>query len=461
MTERAKFSGRLGFILAAAGSAVGLGNIWRFPYLAGKNGGATFLLIYLLFIIFICFPIMTAEIAIGRKAGLNAYGSYKKIGGGQWGNVGLIGIIIGILVLSFYNVVAGWAFGYFIEILFSDLLTVKDYGSFFTEYVADPYGNLFFSLGFMVLTALIVSQGIQKGIEIANKIMMPGLYLILIALIIYSITLPGAMEGVKFYLVPDLSEITRHTFLDGVRQAFFSLSLGMGALLTYGSYLHKDQNIISSAAVITIADTMVAFLAGLMVFPLVFSAGQSPAEGPPLVFMILPRIFQDMGPILGRVVGGSFFLMLCFAALTSTISMLEVPTAYFVDEKKYSRKKTVWILAGIVFLMGLPSLLSQGTPGFEFLNKVSFYHGHDFMTLVSDLADIGLTLSGLLLCIFVAHRWKLHNMHEELAIGSPGYMTSGLHHFINLSIRFICPVVMAILFTMLMLEKFFGLDNIF
>jgi NSS family neurotransmitter:Na+ symporter len=461
MTERAKFSGRIGFILAAAGSAVGLGNIWRFPYLAGKNGGATFLIIYLVFIVFICYPIMAAEIAIGRKAGLNAYGSYKKIGGGSWGSLGLLGIIIGILVLSFYNVVAGWAFGYFLEIVFGNLLSEPNYSTFFTDFVADPSDNLWFSMGFMVLTAFIVSQGIQKGIEVANKIMMPGLYIILIALIIYSLTLPGAMEGVKFYLVPDLSEITRHTFLDGVRQAFFSLSLGMGALLTYGSYLHKDQNIVSSAAVITIADTMVAFLAGLMVFPLVFSAGQSPAEGPPLVFMILPRIFQDMGPVLGRVVGGSFFLMLCFAALTSTISMLEVPTAYFVDEKKYSRKKTVWILAGIVFLMGLPSMLSQGTPGFEFLNQVSFYHGHDFMTLISDLADIGLTLSGLLLCIFVAYRWKLHNMHEELAAGSPGYMISGLHHYINLSIRFICPVVMAVLFTMLMLEKFFGLDKIF
>ncbi|HLO82700.1 MAG TPA: sodium-dependent transporter [Chitinophagaceae bacterium] len=461
MTERAKFSGRIGFILAAAGSAVGLGNIWRFPYLAGKNGGASFLVIYLFFIFFICFPIMAAEIAIGRKAGLNAYGSYKKIGGGSWGSVGILGILIGILVLSFYNVVAGWAFGYFIEIVFGDLLSVKDFGTHFSQYVADPSDNLFFSLGFMILTALIVSQGIQKGIEVANKIMMPGLYILLIALIVYSLTLPGAMKGVEFYLVPDLSEITRHTFLDGVRQAFFSLSLGMGALLTYGSYLHKDQNIVSSAAIITIADTMVAFLAGLMVFPLVFSAGQSPAEGPPLVFMILPKIFQDMGPILGRVVGGSFFLMLCFAALTSTISMLEVPTAYLVDEKKLPRKKTVWTLATVVFIMGLPSLLSQGTQGFEMLNKLSFYHGHDFMTFISDLADMGLTLSGFLLCIFVTYRWKLFNMHEELAIGSPGYMSSGLHHFINISLRFISPIAMGILFTMLMLEKFFGLDNIF
>jgi NSS family neurotransmitter:Na+ symporter len=461
MTERAKFTGRVGFILAAAGSAVGLGNIWRFPYLAGKNGGATFLIIYLVFIVFICYPIMAAEIAIGRKAGLNAYGSYKKIGGGSWGNLGLFGIIIGIFLLSFYNVVAGWAFGYFLEIVFGNLISEPDYGAFFRHFVADPSDNLWFSLGFMVITAIIVSQGIKKGIEMANKIMMPGLFILLIGLIIYSITLPGAMDGVRFYLVPDINEITRHTFLDGMRQAFFSLSLGMGALITYGSYLHKDQNIASSAAVITLADTMVAFLSGLMIMPLVFSAGQSPTEGPPLVFMILPKIFQDMGPILGRVIGGSFFLMLCFAALTSTISMLEVPTSYFVDEKKMSRKKVAWVLALIIFVMSLPSLLSHGTAGFEFLNKMSFYRGQDFMTFISDLVDITMTLSGFLLCIFVTYRWKLHNMHEELQEGAPGYMKSGIHNFINFSLRFICPVALGIIFVMLMLEKFFGLENIF
>jgi NSS family neurotransmitter:Na+ symporter len=461
MTERAKFSGRLGFILAAAGSAVGLGNIWRFPYLAGKNGGATFLIIYLLFVGFICYPIMTAEIAIGRKAGLNAYGSFKKIGGGGWGNVGLFGILIGIFLLSFYNVVAGWAFGYFLEIVFGGLISEPDYGTFFRNFVADPSDNLWFSLGFMVITAIIVSQGIKKGIEMANKIMMPGLFLLLIGLIIYSVTLPGAMDGVRFYLVPDINEINRHTFLDGMRQAFFSLSLGMGALITYGSYLHKDQNIASSAAVITLADTMVAFLSGLMIMPLVFSAGQSPTEGPPLVFMILPKIFQDMGPILGRVIGGSFFLMLCFAALTSTISMLEVPTSYFVDEKKMSRKKVAWGLALIIFLMSIPSLLSHGTQGFEFLNKMVFYRGQDFMTFISDLVDISMTLSGFLLCMFVTYRWKLHNMHEELQEGSPGYMKSGIHNFINFSLRFICPAALGIIFVMLMLEKFFGLDNIF
>ena len=338
MSTRGNFSGRFGFIMAAAGSAVGLGNIWRFPYLAGQNGGAAFLLIYLAFILLICFPVMVGEIAIGRRAGLDAYGSYTKLGGAKWGYLGLFGILGCIFILSFYNVVAGWAFGYFLEITFGSLLSEKDFSGFFGNYVTDISDNFWFSLGFMVMTAFIVTKGIQKGIEMANKIMMPLLYLILICLIIYGLTLPNALAGVKFYLIPELSEITPQTIFDALRQAFFSLSLGMGALITYGSYVKRDHNIVSSAAIISVADTMVAFLAGLMIFPLVFSAGMMPSEGPPLVFIILPKIFHDMHPVVGRIVGGSFFLMLCFAALTSTISMLEVPTAYLVDQKKLPGK---------------------------------------------------------------------------------------------------------------------------
>ncbi|NBW38982.1 MAG: sodium-dependent transporter, partial [Cytophagia bacterium] len=356
-TNRGNFSSRMGFILAAAGSAVGLGNIWRFPYLAGQNGGAAFLLIYLICIFLLCVPVMVGEIAIGRAAGSDAMGSYSKLGNKRWGYLGLFGIIAGIFILSFYNVVAGWAFGYFLEISFGDLLTEPDFGSFFGAYVNDISDNLWFSLGFMILTALIVSRGIQKGVEAANKIMMPSLYVILILLILYSLTLPNAMAGVKFYLIPDLSEITAQTLFDGLKQAFFSLSLGMGALITYGSYVSKQQNIVSSAAVISIADTSVAFLAGLMVFPLVFSQNMSPTEGPALVFMVLPEVFSDMGPILGRVVGGGFFLLLCFAALTSTISLLEVPTTYLVDQKKIKRTTVVWGLAVLIFILGLPSMM--------------------------------------------------------------------------------------------------------
>ncbi|HYF67717.1 MAG TPA: sodium-dependent transporter [Ohtaekwangia sp.] len=470
MTNRGNFSGRIGFILAAAGSAVGLGNIWRFPYLAGQNGGAVFLFLYLACIFLLCYPVMVGEIAIGRAANSDAYGSYKKFGGRRWGILGILGIIAGILILSFYNVVAGWAFGYFLNISFGSLLQEQDYGSFFGVFVNDildltswkgiSYSNLLFSLAFMAITAYIVSQGIQKGIEAANKIMMPSLYFILLGLIIYSLTLPNAFSGVEFYLVPDFSEIKLQTIFDALRQAFFSLSLGMGALITYGSYLSKKENIVSSAAVISIADTSVAFFAGLMVFPLVFSQNMSPTEGPALVFMVLPQVFQEMGPILGRIVGGGFFLLLCFAALTSTVSLLEVPVAYLVDQKKFPRKAVVWVLAGIIFIVGLPSMVSQGV--IEFLNKLPFYQGRDFLTFVSDMSDILLTVGGCLMCIFIRYRWKLYNLNEELSYGNnPSYAGSFLQKYINFTISYVCPLLLGVLSILVIIDKFFGLDKIF
>jgi neurotransmitter:Na+ symporter, NSS family len=465
MSNRGNFSGRIGFILAAAGSAVGLGNIWRFPYLAGQNGGAVFLIIYLACIFLLCYPVMVGEIAIGRAAHSDAYGSYAKFGGRRWGWLGFMGIFAGILILSFYNVVAGWAFGYFLNITFGDLLNEPDFAAFFGSFVNDildlsswkgfTYSNLLFSFAFMLFTAFIVSQGIQKGIEAANKIMMPSLYVILIGLIIYSLTLPNAMAGVRFYLVPDFSEIRIQTVFDGLRQAFFSLSLGMGALITYGSYLGRKENIASSAIVISAADTSVAFLAGLMVFPLVFSQQIEPTQGPALVFIVLPKVFQEMGPIIGRVVGGSFFLLLCFAALTSTVSLLEVPVAYFVDQKKYNRKAVVWALALLIFVLGLPSMVSQGmVPA---LSKLTFYSERDFLTLISDLSDLFLTVGGCLMCLFIRFRWKLFNMNEELELGAEGFKSTFLRRYIDVTISWVCPIILGVLSIMIFLDKFFGI----
>lgn len=458
-SNRGNFSSRIGFILAAAGSAVGLGNIWRFPYLAGQNGGAAFLFIYLICIFLLCFPVMVGEIAIGRAAGSDAMGSYTKLGNKRWGYLGLFGILSGVFILSFYNVVAGWAFGYFLEISFGNLLSEPDFGSFFGGYVNDISDNLWFSLGFMILTALIVSRGIQKGVEAANKIMMPTLYSILALLIIYSLTLPNAIEGVKFYLIPELSEINTQTIFDGLKQAFFSLSLGMGTLITYGSYVNKNQNVVSSAAVISIADSSVAFLAGLMVFPLVFSQNMSPTEGPALVFMVLPEVFRDMGPILGRVIGGGFFLLLCFAALTSTVSLLEVPTAYLVDQKKIKRTTVVWSLAILIFVLGLPSMMSQGmVPA---LNSLPFYQGRDFLTFISDMCDLTLTIGGCLMCVFITYQWKIKNMDNELAIGNAGYMNSFFRTYLSFTIRYVCPILLGILSVLIIIDKFFGLNNVF
>jgi NSS family neurotransmitter:Na+ symporter len=422
---------------------------------------------------------MVGEIAIGRAANSDANGSYKKLGGKAWAPLGTFGILAGIFILSFYNVVAGWAFGYFLEIAFGDLLALNDFGSFFGGYVNDIIdfssisgfftSNLIFSLAFMLITAVIVSQGIAAGIEAANKIMMPGLYIILIGLIIYSLTLPNAMSGVKFYLVPDFSELRIQTVFDGLKQAFFSLSLGMGCLITYGSYLKKTDNISRSAAVISIADTLVAFLAGLMIFPLVhflqykLGTDNVATAGPPLIFIVLPQIFSEMGPVLGRIVGGSFFLLVCFAALTSTISLLEFPVAYFVDQKKAPRKTMVWVLAGVIFILGLPSMVSQGMVGF--LNKLPFYpfigdNKQDFLTFVADMCDISLVVGGCLMCLFISRRWKIENMHREIEVSDLGYSTSFLKKYLTFTITYVAPVLLGILSVLVILEKFFGLANL-
>lgn len=459
MTNRGNFSGKIGFILAAAGSAVGLGNIWKFPYEAGQNGGAAFLLIYIVLTFLLCYPIMIGEIAIGRKAGSDAYGSYKQLGGKRWGYLGLLGILCGIMILSFYNVVAGWAFGYFLEISFGKLLDHPNYGTFFSEYVIDFWDNLIFSACFMAMTAYIVLKGVQKGIEAASKIMMPALFAILIILIVYSLTLPNASAGISFYLLPDFSKINFQTIYSALGQAFFSLSLGMGALITYGSYVGKNQNILGAAASITLMDMSVAFLSGLLIFPLVFSQGQSPAEGPALVFVVLPGIFNAMGPLLGRIFGGGFFLLLCFAALTSTVSLLEVPVAYFVDQKKWSRKKTTWLLSAFIFIIGLPSMLSQGAV--EIFSHLPFYQDRSALDFVSEVfSDIGLPLGGFLMTLFIVTRWGTNNMSEELALGNESYRNSFLEKYVNFSIRYICPVILGIFSILIIIDKFYGIDKL-
>jgi NSS family neurotransmitter:Na+ symporter len=461
MTARGSFSSKFGFIAAAAGSAIGLGNIWQFPYVTGQNGGAAFLLIYVGWIVFIGLPIMIGEIAIGRRTRSNPYGAYKMLGGKSWALVGLFGILCGIMILSFYNVVSGWAFGYFVQVTFGNLLHQPNYSSFFGDYVQNFGDNLIYSLCFMALTAFIVYQGVQKGIEGASKLLMPALFVLLISLVIYGLTLPNAMEGVRFYLLPDFSLINGASIYSALGQSFFSLSLGMGALITYGSYVGKDDNIISSAGLVTVTDTSVSFLAGMMIFPLVFSTGQSPSEGPGLVFVALPAVFESMGPLLGRFIGGSFFLLLCFAALTSTISLLEVPVSYLVDEKKFARGKAVMIMAALVFAVGVPSMLGFGAVDM-FTNFAQYEEASkSVMDVVQDVFYvIGLPLGGLLMSIFIARRWKIENMSEEVSHGNRSYKGSFLERFITVMISYICPLVLGIMFILTMLQKFFGIGII-
>jgi NSS family neurotransmitter:Na+ symporter len=462
MSARGGFSNRMGFILAAAGSAVGLGNIWKFPFEVEAGGGAAFVLMYLVFCFILCFPVMITEIAIGRKTSKNPVGAFTALGFKKWRYLGLLGIVAGVIILSFYNVVAGWAFGYFLEMLSGNFGIGDDFGG----YVSDVGKVALYGIIFMAVTGYIVSKGVSGGIERAARIMMPALSLMILCLVGYSFTLPHAMTGVKFYLVPDFSELNIRTIGGALRQAFFSLSLGMGALITYGSYLSKKENIVTSAAYITLFDVGIAFIAGLMMFPLVaYNTGGDMSNiqgGPGLIFTTLPHVFESLGPVMGIVIGSFFFLLLSFAALTSTVSLLEVPVSYLVDEFKTDRKASVIIMAVIIFLAGIPSMVGNGDSAFftSFLTYGGSESPTDFMTFLGHLADVMLLLGGGLMVSFAAYVWKKENLHEELSDGYDNYHQSIVKKLISFGVTYVSPVLLLILFILVVLSNFFGISII-
>ncbi len=456
MSDRGAFQSRIGFILAAAGSAVGLGNIWKFPFEVGQGGGAVFLVMYLAFCFILCFPVMVTEIAIGRKTQKNPVGAFNALGFKRWNFIGKIGILCGVLILSFYNVVAGWAFGYFVEMVGGNFSIGENFGTFIND-----IGRVgIFAALFMVATAYIVSKGISGGIERAAKILMPTLIILILLLVAYAMTLPNAMKGIEFYLVPDFNEINMGVVGSALGQAFFSLSLGMGALITYGSYVSKKDNIVQSAAYITLADVGIAFIAGLMMFPFVFSQGLEPEGGPGLIFVTLPGIFESFGGTMGIIVGSIFFLLLSFAALTSTVSLLEVPVAYVVDELNIERRYAVWGVALLIFLVGLPSMVAQGDS--KFFSQFITYFGDsvptDFMTFVGHLAnDTLLPLGGFLIVFFAAYIWKKENLNQEIEIG---YESKGgfVEKYIDFAISYLCPTILGLMFLLTVLNRFFGIS---
>ena len=463
MAERGNFSNKLGFILAAAGSAVGLGNIWRFPFEVGLGGGAAFVVLYLIFCFALCFPVMVTEIAIGRKTTKNAVGAFNALNYRNWNFIGKLGILAGILILSYYNVIAGWAMGYFFEMVSANFAISENFGAFTSDY----FKVGMYAIVFMVFTGYFVSKGVSGGIERLAKILMPTLITMILILVVYAFTLPNALEGIKFYLVPDLSEMNVSKMGGALRQAFFSLSLGMGALITYGSYLRKSDNIVTSAAFITLADVGIAFIAGLMIFPLVaynnggdMSEVSSSIAGPPLIFITLPGVFETLGAGMGAFVGGFFFLLLSFAALTSTVSLLEVPVSYVIDEYKFSRKKAVIIMATIIFVVGIPSLLGNGaveffTSGFKLPST-----GGDFVSLAIAITDTFLLFGGLCIVIFAAYIWKKENLHAELEEGYEGYGSSFVKKYLNFTISYLCPALLAVLLVLVVFSHFLGINLI-
>jgi NSS family neurotransmitter:Na+ symporter len=417
--NRGQWSSKAGFIFAAAGSAIGLGNIWRFPYIVGENGGAAFVLLYILFVVLIGLPYMFAELALGRSSQKNPVGAIDSIKQGSlWKWVGLLGVLTGIGILSFYGVIAGWTFGYIFKAVTGN---IGEFGNF----VSNPVIVLLLFALFMFITTMIVYGGVEGGIERWSKILMPVLLILLVGLIIYSNTLEGSGKGLAFYLQPDFSKITGRTMLAALGQAFFSLSLGMGLMITYGSYVSKKENLISSAFFIGLFDTVIAIMSGLIIFPALFAMGESPTAGPLLVFVVLPKLFTQMPG--GFIVGAFFFILLSVAALTSTISLLEVPVAYMVDEKKVSRKKIVWIVAFVTYIIGIPSALSQGASDFftEFSVLPERLSSPGFLGHMSFLwGDFSLALGAFLLSIFVGWVWGAKNAAMELESGSPFFAKS-------------------------------------
>ena len=441
--SREVWGSKVGFILAAAGSAIGLGNIWKFPYIAGENGGASFIIVYLICICIIGLPVLIAEILIGRTAQRDPVGAFYKLSNSKlWASVGGMGVVGGFLILSFYAVIAGIAVGYIIESIlgnfdgFTQSTSASDH---FNMLVGNVYWILGYFTFFMILTMLIVYAGIQKGIERGSKIMMPILLLLLIILMIRGITLDGASAGLDFLWNPDWSKIDAKSVLIALGHAFFTLSLGMGAMLTYGSYMSKKDSVPSSALQIVVLDTVIALIAGVAIFTSVFAVGLDPAAGPGLIFHTLPSVFIKMPG--GYIFSILFFVLLTIAALTSSISLLQVVVSYFVDERKWSRHRAVTVLTGFIFLLGVPSALS-----YNVLSDFKIF-GLNFFDLVDFTAsNVILPLGGMLIAIFVGWIWgfdkvliNLKEGAEKLFDEKPWVVT-----FWKIFLKFFAPILIFI-----------------
>ena len=433
--ERGQWGSNLGFILAAAGSAVGLGNIWKFPYLAGANGGGAFVFLYLAMVVIIGFVIMLGEMSIGRNTHLSAAEAYKKINK-KWAFVGVIGVIVAFCILSFYSVIGGWVLNYIGKYLIGGI-PGSEAGTYFNSFISGTLPPVIWHFVFMTVTAAIVLKGISGGIEKASKVMMPALFVLLIVVVIRSITLDGAMEGIKFFLKPNFSKITIGTVMAALGQSFFSLSLGMGAVITYGSYLGKTENLEKNAVIIPAIDTFVALLAGLAVLPAVFAFGFEPGAGPSLMFITLPSVFDSMP--FGQIFGLIFFILILFAALTSSIALLEVVVSFVIDKFKLGRQMSTILIASITFLIGVPCSLANGPVMQEFL--ILGYNFFDFMSFLAE--SVLMPLGGLFMCIFIGYVWGIDEATEEISCGGKYKFKSKF--FFKIMIKYIAPALIFII----------------
>lgn len=445
---RGSWGSSFGFIMAAAGSAVGLGNLWKFPYLAGKNGGAVFVVAYLLIVVLVGFTMMLGEMIIGRKTQLDPYGAYKKLNK-NWGFLGSIGILTAFLILSYYSVVGGWVIKYIVATVTGKI--GSDKAAYFTGFIGGSVEPLIYHGIFMVLTVAIVIKGISDGIEKASKFMMPALLVMLIVVAIRSVTLNGASAGLSYYLKPDFSKFRPSVLVDALGQVFFSLSLGMGALITYGSYLKGDENLEKNALIIPSLDTAVALLAGFAVLPAVFAFGFEPSQGPGLMFITLPAVFEVMP--FGTIFGIIFFVLVFFAALTSAISLLEVAVAYCIDSLKWSRIKAVSIASTLMFIIGIFASLSMG-PMADF--HIPLFNRGVFDSLDFFTSNILMPIGGFLMAIFIGYIWGVDEAIAEVK-RSPGVKFK-LERFWTILIKYVVPfaIFIVLLSSLGLLDKILG-----
>ena len=454
---RGQFSSKLGFILAAAGSAVGLGNIVAFPVMASKNGGAAFLIIYLLFIAFICYPVMLAEISMGRHTNRNPVGAFSDLSAGHpgWRLAGILAILTPFMIAVFYTVITVWLVVYVKEIAFGRLDLLSDENTF-GEVVARP--SLFgYLLGLLSLIFTILLGGVKGGIERLARILMPTLAVMLVALTLFVLTLDNAAAGIRYYLVPDFSRMDLSIINGALSQAFFSLSLGMGILITYGSYFSQQDSISQSTRMVAVADTSIAFFAGLLILPAIFAFDPNTntddlsTSSVGLIFSFLPQIFLSMQSAVGyfgaSVVAISFFSLVFFAALTSLVSIIEIPISCWIDELKLTRRKAVFLQAVLLSIFSIPAIMSLGIS--DYFTNFTSYGGvtKSFFDLVSDVFyETILPLVGFTVCIFCVYRWKLAGLSLELSKGDTGYVGSMLEKYIHFSLGTFIPFILLLVF---------------
>ena len=440
MQQQEHWKSKLGFILAAAGSAIGLGAIWKFPYVAGTGGGGAFLLVFLLFILLLGFPLLVGEFILGRKSQSDAISTYKKFAPQSgWHITGIIGVVTSFLVLSFYSVIGGWIILYLFKALTGELagLSPDQFGPLFDEIISEPISTLTGQLIFMLLTIVVVAKGVQKGIEQTSKFMMPTLLILFIIIVIRSLSLDGAMEGVRFLLVPDFSKLTSESILFALGQAFFTLSLGVSVMVTYASYLPKTQNLPSSAISIISMNIAVVLLAGLAIFPGVFSFGLQPDAGPTLIFSVLPAVFNQMP--FGMLFFIAFLILFLFAALTSAFSMIEIIVSTLTKNNPSKRKKFTWLIGMAIFIVGIPSSLSYGI-----MADVKFFDKTVFDLVDFAASNVLMPLGALLISIFIPLKISKTELFEELKQGSKvGRIFFNVWFYL---LKYLTPVAIIIVF---------------